>query len=402
MKIVVDKESFSSAIQWATQLLDTKNDKSYVSLVVKNGNGVLSHINASSIASAPFRILEFSLDEEEKKESFSFALSGTYLQRFAKVLPNVNDEVLILEKDSRENTDLLRANDSEGNNTFTIPLFTFQVSSLPEITGFCSVKDHDLFTSLKNLTSICDTKNGGSMPILECITMTFNPDDEKIILMSTDRYSLGEVTIPFKKKSGFDSFIEKTTHLFIPCGFSGSVSPVEKTSSIIDLVYDDSTMKFGYVFEDGRVLMHSLALVDQPLFYKKNKDDVLENTEGYCILPLKETKRVVNAIMNLAWGETEVFFTVKNSGIIVHDAERKNNMDIPASGVHLPDGVKEIVFPFVHHVIQESLIPITSDNVYFGFKDNVSPISLRNTTDNGEPDNNCFVLAVPVVKPNAQ
>lgn len=396
MKLTLDTAVLVNAINWAARNFDNKDDNAHIALVLNDNDGYLAHENSTSYMRAPLTGFTLTLAEGETAP-VKLALSGQYLQKLGTVLAK-SSGMITLERKLANSKSPLKLSGSAGR--FTLPVFDSKIPDAREVQVIGSTDEFLLFDSLQRLAKICDTKNGAAIPLLESITVNFDVEEEVITLMSTDRYSMGEVIIPFEPNKQSIEFFEANENIFIPFQFSTMI-PVSKDSDNVRLITETKSKKFGYAFTDGRIALYSLNLIDQPWAYQGQKDKILEEVEGSFAVPVRELRNAIGSITALAWDEGDVFFNLTENGLSVTDEHESNKVNVPVMGLELPvddEGtVKELRMRFVRHVINQSFSPISSTNAFIGLKTAESPIYLRNTDLENDPTEDTFVITIPSV-----
>lgn len=395
MKITIDAESLVSGVQFVTKSFDAKNDKAFIALVVNDGEGYLSHENATSLMKAPVKVVEVSYGKGESEEEVRFALNGVFLQKLASVLSGVKGEVKLSKKLS-DVTSPLRVTSPTGS--FTIPVFDSKIPDLKEFDSLGYVNNFEYFDGLSRLSKICDTKHAAAVPLLSSITLDFDVQEETLTMMATDRYALGEIIVGF---TGVDKegWLEDNSPIFVPVEFATLV-PASRDGGTVNLIREPASKKYGYAFDDGRVALFSLKSVSQAFMYGDQKKAAIDSITTSFRAPMAALKKALAAVSSLAWDEPNVYLNIDEDGeVTATDAHQQNVVRVPVEGF-TSENNENLRIVFVREVINEALSPISTEETFCGVRSSNAPVSFRNVNDNGEAGEDAFSLAVPAVSRN--
>lgn len=393
MKITADAESFVSGVQFVSKSFDSKNDKAFIALVVKDGEGYLSHENVSSFMKAPIDLVNVDFAKGEDQKDLRLALSGVFLQKLASVLSSVKGEV-VFSKDLKKPNSPLKMVAPTGR--FTIPVFDSKIPDLHKIDTLGYIDDYSYFDTLARLVKVCDYKHETRHPLLAAITVTFKPDNDKVVFMATDRYAMGEVTLDFTPVDE-EGWFEENPNIFIPSEFA-TLIPASKTGGTVTLVRDPKTKMYGYSFDNGRVALFALKNISNPLQYVSQKVDALNSINTTFLAPLATLKKALSSVSALSWEEKNIYLNLSKDGeMSITDEHQENVISVPIENFEIKDEnePEDIRISFVREVIVASLSPITSDSFQIGIKNSKAPVVMRNIDDNDEPTDETYVLAAP-------
>lgn len=403
MKLTVDSKSFVEAANWVTKNYDAKDSNAYVALSVDNdGSAYLFHSNPTSYLKSAFTVLDTEFTKSEaNKGTLKLALEGRFLQRLGSALSGVTSP---LEMTRDFSSDKATLDVKTPNGKFTIPLVDTKVASEPEIITLGEVDDREYFDALQRLSKLCDPANAGFLPVLGSVDISLNSDDKKITIMATDRYALGEITIPFDPtpeaaefieermvNSGKEDDQERKAHILLPVEDAQLISPSKGLTSSTILAHETKGGKYGYVFGDNRVALFSLKDAD-PLPYQKLKDKAAANIPNSFCVETTELKKAIQNISNLSWEENDIYLDITEDGLVVGDASRSNKMNVEIEDVEIE---QEYSIKFVRSIINEAFSPISTTKMNIKWANEKSPFVLEPVLDDGSVMDNVFVFVVP-------
>lgn len=386
MKLTLETNNFVDAVMWATKSFDAKDEKSYVVLSVdEDGVGKLIHVNQSSYMSAPLSIetSDFSNDNES---SALIALDGNFLQRLAGSISKFGGDIVLSKSLDKKNQPLSA---KVGTSKFTIPVLRLVPDDEPELTKVGDVNDQEFFDTLQRLAKLCSPASADSG--LATRSVALNLDEENIIGMATDSYSLGEITIdytPTKKKDKLEFNI-----VLIPSNVATMITPSKDSSAMVDLVYDKSSKKFGYRFADNRLALFSLDQAS-PIIYEELKANVQSSVEHSVTIDSRELRNAIGTISSLAWDEVDVKIQIdgENNIIRVTDENENNKIELNAHSMDF-DEIDDITF--MRMTINQAFSPISTELLRLSFSNSESACILEPILDDGSVDENVFALAIP-------
>ena len=390
MKLTLDAKSFIEAITWTTKTFDAKDNAAYVAFVAKSdGTGHLFHANPTSFMKSPFQILDTEFEKgEDKKGEISLALEGRFIQRLASALGGVTGPIEVT-KEALSATSSLEVKTSNGK--FTIPLLAQKVASEPTIHELGEVDDREYFDALQRLSKLCDVANAGFLPVLGAVDIRLNSDDKEIVVMATDRYALGEITIPFEAEAAAEEYVAENGNILLPFEDATLIAPSKGLTSSTTLVHEPKGKKFGYVFGDGRVALFSLKDAE-PLNYKRLKEKASESVKNSFQVDTNEFRKAIQTVSNLAWDETDVFFDITEDGLVVGDNHRTNKMSVTVDNLVIDQNYS---VKFVRSVINEAFAPISTQKMNFKWLSEKSTFVLEPVLDDGTAADNVFVFVIP-------
>ena len=385
MKITVNTKSFIDAIGWTVKSMDSKDQDAFIVLETdENSEGSLSHTNSFSYMKAPFEVVT-----AEDASDNKLALSGQFLSKLVPALNNSGDTVN-LELTEKSGTRTLNLKGKTGR--FSIPIHGSRIPKKPETEKLGEVSDTEYFDYILRLTKLCAADTEGLMPALGAVDVKLSKEDESLVMMASDRYALGEITLDFEPANDFEDDDER--HYLIPHGNSGLISPTRGSSDSIELVFDKNSEKFGYRLVDGREALFVLKDAD-PMTYKNIKSSMSDMVEHSIVTDRKELTKAISIMASLSWDEDDTFITIDpNEGLVVHDSHKTNKMNVSSEDVSAD---QEYSLQFVREIIEEAFAPINTAKVKieWGSSDS-TPVVLTPILDSGDDDESVFVSAATI------
>lgn len=398
MKFTLDPKDLADTVAWAVQNYDAKDSQSYVALTVerKNGKASLTHVNRVSHMKASLSISDLTFDDEETEDSYSIPLDGPYLKNLAAVVKRMGLKELTFSKSLTKKNDPLKLKGDKQN--FTVPVLMVETQKSPKLTRIGETTDLDFFTAMQKLAKICTLASADAGAATGAVAVHFG--DDKLTLMGTDSYSLGEIIVDYDpNKDNIESFTEKSANgsiVLVPRSAALTVKPSKSPTDMVELVYDAKGKKFGYTFDDGRIALFSL---DQstPTIYEALKNSVTETSTASVDLDFFELTRAIDSIASLSPDEVDVNIRIaggkKKKKFSVSDAKKTNviELEVPAM-----DFEGELEVSLFRDVISKSLVPLSqgSIRIYFA-NESVQMIVLRKLKENDSKiDKSIFSLAV--------
>jgi DNA polymerase III sliding clamp (beta) subunit (PCNA family) len=386
MQLVVDTKSFADAVSWVAKTLDTKDDKSYIALVVNaDGEGYLSHTNGLSYIKSPLQIDRIELEDDE--DGVKLALGAQYTKRLASTLRD-HTAPLTFSKDLNNPRTSLTVKRPQEN--YTIPLVEARIGAEPKYEVIGSVSDGEYFDTLNRLAKLTDPANAGVLPVIGTVDVRLDPDEKTITVMATDRYALGEIVIPFVPSPGAEFFGENK-NLLIPEERASMISPSKGSVDNIELIFENKSSKFGYTFPDGRIALFALSTAE-PLAYGVIKKSA-SGTEGSALISLVELKNAIASISSLVYDETNIQLTISEKGLIISDIHETNALRVTLSEATAID--EPIIVRFSRSILNEALGPIATNRFNLKWKDEKSAFILEPVFDDDKVADNVFLLAIP-------
>lgn len=385
MKLILDTKSFVDAIAWVSKTLDTKNDKSYIALVVNaNGNGYVSHTNGLSYIKCEVQV--DSVELEPGRDGVSLALDGAYVKRFASTFRDFGDPLTFTKEldDPRASLSVTRPQEN-----YTIPIVDSVIGAEPKYETIGSVSDAEFFDALTKLTKLTDPVNSGIVGAVGAVDLLVDADEETVTLMATDRYALGEIILPFTPESGAQ-FFENVENLLLPAERAGLIAPSKGQVDQVELLHEAKSSKFGYRFPDGRIVLFALSTSD-PLPYGPLKDNA--ETDSSALVSVTELRNALSAISNLAYAEADIVLNMTKNGLIVSDVNELNTRRVTIQG---SEGIGEgLRVEFTRSILNEALVPLSSNRVNIKWKSEFAPFIFTPVLDDDSEADNVFLLAIP-------
>lgn len=386
MQLVVDTKSFVEAVSWVAKTLDTKDDKSYIALIVDaNGEGYLSHTNGLSYIKSPLKIEKIELEDDESE--VRLALGAQYTKRLASTLRD-HSVALSFSKDLNNPRTSLTVKRPQEN--YTIPLVEARIGVEPKYEVIGSVADGEYFDTLNRLAKLTDPANAGVLPVIGTVDVKLDLESKTITVMATDRYALGEIVIPFEPSAGAE-FYENAKNFLIPEERASMITPSKGAVDNIELIFESKAQKFGYTFPDGRIALFALSTAE-PLAYKVIKKSASE-TSGKALISLVELKNAISSISSLVYDETNIQLTISEKGLIVSDIHETNTLRVTIAESTEID--EPIVIRFSRSILNEALGPIATNRFNLKWKDAASAFVIEPIFDDNSVADNVFLLAIP-------
>lgn len=390
MKLVLDTKSFVDAVNWVTKALDTKDDKSYLALVVTpEGVGYLSHTNGLSYSKCDVQVNSVELEQEEQGETVKLALNAPFVRRFAPVLRD-HDVPITFSKELNDPRTSLTVTRPQEN--YTIPLLSARVGAEPDYEVIGQVSDLEFFDSLTKLAKLADPVNAGAIPVLGTVDLRLDSEAETVTIMATDRYALGEIVIPYSPDLEAE-FYGEAKNLLLPEDRASLIAPSKGKVDSVELIYEAKSQKFGYSFPDGRIILFALSTADS-LSYEGIKKKSSE-TAGEALLSLQELRNAISSISALAYDEMSILLTLHDKVIVVADTNSTNTLRVNAQQVTATDEPWPLQVKFTRSILNEALGPISTNRVRFKWKDAKSPFIFEPVFDDDTTAENVFLLAIP-------
>lgn len=386
MKLVLDTKSFVDGVNWVAKTLDNKDDKSYIALVVNaDGIGYLSHTNGLSYIKSEIKV--DSIELEKGEDEVKLALNAPFVKRFASTLRD-HSAPLTFSKDLNDPRTSLAVTRPQEN--YTMPLLDARVGKEPVYETIGTVSDGEFFDSLTKLAKLTDPVNAGVIPVIGTVDLKLDAEDKTITLMATDRYALGEIIIPFEPADGAE-FFQDPKNLLLAEDRASLIGPSKGKVDSVELVYEEKSSKFGYVFPDGRIVLFALSTAD-PLAYGPIKSKS-SDTSGAALVSATELRNALSAISSLAYDEMSIVLTFTKKGIIISDTKDTNTLRVNVEELSGLDD--KLVVTFTRAILNEALGPVSTNRVRFKWKDANSAFIFEPVFDDDTTAENVFLLAVP-------
>jgi len=398
MKLTIDPSDLADAVAWSIQNYDAKDTQSYVALTVEreNGSASLTHVNQVSHMRAPLTISGLEFDEGEDEDSYSIPLDGPYLKNLAGVVKRMGINELSLSKKLTKKNDPLKVKGSR--QSFTVPVLMVETKATPGLTVLGETNNLELFNALQRLAKLCTLASADSGAATGAVAIKFGED--KLTLMGTDSYSLGEVILDYEPRSkALKEFSGKAANgsiVLVPRSAAMTVKPSKNATDSVELVYDAKGKKFGYSFDDGRIALFSL---DQstPTIYEALKQSVVDASDASVDLDLQEFTRAIEAIASLNPEEVDVSVKIEGSKkkkkFTVSDGRKSNVIDLEVDGM---DFSGEVELSFFRDVISKSLVPVAGSSIRLFFSsEGPQMVVLRKIREeDSKIDSSIFSLAI--------
>ena len=387
MKLVLDTKSFAEATAWVAKIIDPKDDKGYIALLVNaDGVGALSHTSGLSYAKSPLVVnsVELAKGEEEVK----LALSASFVRRFASTLRD-HREPLVFSKKLEDPKSQLSA--TRPGENYTIPLVDSPIGAEPAYEVIGTVDAGEYLDTVNRLAKLTDPINAGTIPAVGSIDLQLDPEAGTATAMGTDRFSLGEISITFAPKKKAD-FYKNNRNLFLPEASARLITPSKGAVDNIELLFEEKSKKFGYAFPDGRLLLFALTSAT-PINYHPLKEKLDTNSD--VLISVAELRNAISSISNLAIDEAEIILNIGAEGIDVIDLRETNSLQVNVQESH---GLKEPKrVPFLRTILNQALDILATSRVLVKFKDSSSAFVFVPVYDDDSTAENVFLMTVPKV-----
>lgn len=398
MKITITSKSLADAISWATRAFDNKDTAAHVDLVANSdGTVFLSHSNMTSFMRSPVEATNVDI---EGRDTATLALSGQNIIRLGSVLDGKGEVVFSKKLDSK--TDSLEVRGPAGK--FTIPVVGTTVAKTPSFVSLGEADEGEYFDLLKRLSQLADPESGRSIPALGTVDIKMDYENKSLVVMATDRYVLGEISIDFTPNDENLDVLKGSNQVLLP--HESAVKVTSGTSgSVFEFIRETSSTKgaerFGYSFSDGRIALFSLSEA-KPVNYAGMKKTSMENLTSNVILSASALKKTIGMISTLAWEETTVKFVINNEKFVVTDEYRNNVLEIPAEEYNVSEELlednEEFEVVFSRVVINKIFNAILTNKMRLNWSTSEKPFVIESVMDNDEIVKTAFALAVPSIQ----
>lgn len=376
--IKIEAKSFLNAINWATRSFDPKDSKAYVALTVdSDGSAYLSHSNYTSHMKAPFDLNGVDLDGEE---TYQVALDGRFMQRLTGA---ISQGELTL-KNSKSGLIL-----TSSAGKFTIPTLNSRITKTPEVLTVGSVSAIDYFDTLSRLAKVCDPASAGLSPALGTVNILIDEEEEEITMMATDRWALSEAVIDFTPGEDLEKCADVMKSFLFT--YESAILVNSKEPESIELIFEPTSQKFGYRFNDGRIALFGLKQ-ETPLSYGSIKEGAYSNVPSNIWVSTKDLQKAITAISNLDYLGVLIKLKLTEDSIEISDSSGSNKMEIDVISGEVEEDCEVV---FVRAVINKIFAPVSTAKVAVKFSDNSSPFVFEPVLDNDIEADNIFVLALP-------
>lgn len=387
MKLVLDTKSFVDAVAWVSKGVDSKDDKSYIALVVDaDGIGRLTHTNSLSFIECSVTVNSIELEKDE--DGVSLPLSASFVKRFASTLKN-HSEPLTFSKDLNDPKASLVVTRPQEN--YTIPLLDSRIGSKPDYEVIGEISDGEYFDAITKLSKLTDPINAGVFPVIGTVDLNLSLENKSVTLMATDRYALGEIVLPFEPKKKA-KFFENPRHLLLSEERAALIAPSKGAVDTLELIYEEKSQKFGYNFPDGRIILFALSTAE-PLAYGGIKTKSTSSLAGSALLSSSELRNAISSVSSLAYDEASIILTFSKKGVIISDTKDTNSLRV---NIQESEGLeKSLVVRFTRVILNEALSPISSNRIRLKWSDAKSAFIFEPVFDDDTAAENVFLLAIP-------
>lgn len=380
VKFKMSSKDFIDSVNWVTKNYGN-NEKSHVVMELnKEGKGSMFHENSSSYMKNDFQAFEVELKEDQQ-----LALDGHFLKRLTAAVKSSGVMDFSLDKNSSG------LNVKTDTGDFTVPIVNVSIPPEMKIKTLGEVDDNEYFNSLQRLSKLCINKDGGYFPALETVDLQFNIKDKKLIMMATDRYTLGEISLSFEPSENAKEYFNDHPHIFLPHSAAALISSDKSNLTSVSIINGKRGDKYGYSFANGKVALFATKDVNG-IEYEKLKKTAIENAKNELVVSTDELKKALNIVSSLAWEENVIYLRIREDSLIVSDTNKTNTLDVSVDSV-VTD--KDYVIKFVRSVINEAFHPISTEKVKISWKNEKSAFVFTPLLDNGKEMDNVFVFCVP-------
>src|SRR5699024_6708915 len=91
----------------------------------------------------------------------------------------------------------LSVKDSSGAISFSMPVLRVTPADAPTLVKVGEVDEAEYFDALQRLARICDSVASSSGAATTSVSIAFDVEDEKVKMMATNVYALGEIIVDF-------------------------------------------------------------------------------------------------------------------------------------------------------------------------------------------------------------
>lgn len=391
MKLSIDSKNFIEGVAWATKGYDAKDSDSYIALVVNDkGKSHLHSMTQTAFFKSPLQVLGSDISSDEYSDGeIKIALDGAFLKTLAGT---IRGETVLLEMNVKKSGDSLSVTTEDGS--FTVPTFNHQIAPEPTIIQIGEVDDREFFDSLQRLSKICESEKSSNATTAS-VDLNLEETDKKLILMATDKYALGEVTMEVDlREKNMKEFIASYggNRILIPGKVAKSISSPKGLLSSVTLIYEKKGKKFGYLFGDGKTALFSLTNGDI-LAYKQYKDTASASVKNYITIDNSNFHKAIDTVSKLAWSEKDIFFTISEGYLKVSDSTGKNKVKVLLEDSVLEEDSYSIKFH--REILSEGLSPISTEKLRIKWGEVDRSFILEALLADGTLVSNVFVFIVP-------
>lgn len=384
-KFKIDSKDFIDVVGWVTKYYDPRAQNApLVFALDTEGDSSFYYEDRVSFMKSPVPLTDVDLGD---KEELNVAVDANYLKRLASAVRSAG----LLEFTWDEEDSGINITSEHGS--FTLPLLNVTIPETMKIEPLGEVDDNEYFNSLQRLAKICDAKEGGYFPALVTVDLQFDCEDKKLVMMATDRYTLGEITVDFEPdEDNAVKYFEDHPHIFLPQKIASLIAPTKDNLTSVSIVSGDRGDKYGYAFADGKVAVFSTQEVS-PIPYERLKTSALSEAVNHFIVEADEVRKALSVVSSLAWEESTIIFNIDKEGELeVSDNTNSNVLGVLLDGFEIDDDYK---VKFNRSVINQAFFPLSTKNVKISWKDDKKAFVFTPLLDDGSEMENVFVLCVP-------
>lgn len=380
-KFKMNSKDFVEAVNWSTKSYDSTSEKSHVVLELsKEGKGSLFHENNYSYMKNDFTAFDLDL-----KEDLQLALEGNFLKRLAAAVKS--SRVMEFSLDSKG----LGLGVKTETGDFTIPIIDVTIPPEMKIQVLGEVDDEEYFSSLQRLSKLCVGKDGGYFPTLETVDLQFDLKKNEVVMMATDRYTLGEISASFEPSDKAKEYFKEHPHIFLPHNSAALISSDKNSLTSASIITGKRGDKYGYSFANGKQALFATKDVS-PIEYGKLKKTSLESATNSLIVNTEELRKALNIVSSLSWEENVIFLEIEENSLLVSDTNKTNTLEVATESIKTDESYR---VKFVRSVINDAFFPISTEKVKISWKNDKSPFVFTPLMDNGKEMKNVFVFCVP-------
>lgn len=375
MKFKVNSSDLVSMLKIATKGHDSRDDSSFIYMKVNEGKLHVISRCQSAYFSGSVAVSNVELADDEPNVYY---VDGEVLKKLTGIFPSAP---IMIEFDVNKDSRVFVAKYT--GSKFKLPIISdMNEIAQPSISPLGMVQATEFMSMLNSLLKIVDSDPSAQEHPSSCLHLTFSSD--KMMSMATDRFTIAELTKEFsgdKNLNGEEVVLMKHPQASL---LSKAANPAE----VLRLAYSDEY--FGYVDGSGNLALVGRTDLD-PLQYEQIKS--LAGNDQHVVMECSGLKDALSTISKLSFAN--------NSIIMYLDAEEKSCklssvagdvITVPISDLNIDESVS---VGFTRSVLQESLIPIGTDNVRMEWPTDGSSIYRLVPVDNGVDEEDVFVGVVP-------
>lgn len=381
MKITTDSQKLIDAINWASKTTGA-NDDTVVLEVTDEGEASLSHMGSDSYMRAPL-----ALSIAADGDAVRVPLDGTHLNRVTSGLKLIPGDVELNVTGEGTSRTLTITSLHHKSTRFRVQAYSSRPAAAPTFIKLGEISDAEYFESLKGIHNAAAHEEEANTAALRSIDLSFS--DDKLVMMATNRWALAEITLDFTKDAEVDDDLI-SEHFLLPRDVAASITPTKDATEQVEVVYDESTKKFGYRFSDGRIALFGLN-DGTPIPYERTKTDAAKDVDREATVELNDLKAKIRTISSFPESDGTVHWSLTTDLFEIHDKSHENSMQIDANIDLADDDSASLIF--IQAVLDVAIGVIRTQRVKLKWSANQSHILVVPVLDDGSDSTRVFSFA---------